>query len=171
MLFSTPRLVVREWEAGSGPALVLTLLSDPVVSAKLPWQDITTLERAEAWVKRKDGGNTFPIFTADEAEETFVGFVGVVDTLEGIPTSCLEVGYVLSAVYWGRGLATELVAGLLDYLWRSHPGLRSVLAYTDAQNTGSQRVLQKNGFCAVQGTVLHRNVDRMRYEVQRTPSK
>jgi len=170
MMFSTPRLVVREWDAGRGPAFVLALLSDPVVNAKLPWQDIMTLERAGAWIERKEGGNTFPVFTADEAAK-FVGFVGVIDAPEGSLTCSLEVGYVLGAVYWGRGFATEVVAGLLDCLWRSHPGVRSVLAYTDALNAGSQRVLQKNGFCAVQGTVLHRGVNRMCYEVQRAPSK
>lgn len=46
---------------------------------------------------------------------------------------------------WGHGIATAAVALFLKYI-REHLSLCSIGAFTYANNTGSLRVLEKNGF-------------------------
>jgi RimJ/RimL family protein N-acetyltransferase len=51
------------------------------------------------------------------------------------------VGYWIGREYWGRGIATAALRGLLDVI-RERP----LLALVAAQNAGSIRVLEKCGF-------------------------
>ena len=53
----------------------------------------------------------------------------------------LHVGYWIGKRYWGRGLATQGLALLLEAL-----GPRELHACTASENLASARVLQKNGF-------------------------
>jgi len=56
-----------------------------------------------------------------------------------------EIGYWLGRPYWGRGLATEAVAGALSWarkIWRR----RVVVSGHFADNPASGRVLEKAGF-------------------------
>ncbi len=52
-----------------------------------------------------------------------------------------ELGYWLGRAYWGRGIATQALAAFL----RQVP-VRPLYAYVAQHNTGSRRVLEKNGF-------------------------
>lgn len=56
-----------------------------------------------------------------------------------------EIGYLLLPEYWGRGLATEIVTGLINYAF-DNLLLDSVCARTVAGNDASDNVLQKTGF-------------------------
>ena len=62
----------------------------------------------------------------------------------------LRIGYVLAEDCWGRGLATELVGGLVDWA-RSEPTIGSVSAGVARLNPASARVLVVNGFQPVEG--------------------
>jgi ribosomal-protein-alanine N-acetyltransferase len=67
-------------------------------------------------------------------------------------TDEVELGYGLHAPYWGRGLATEIARELLR-LGRTELGRESIVAVTQQDNVGSQRVLEKTGL------VYERDVD------------
>lgn len=56
-----------------------------------------------------------------------------------------EVGYALSTLYQSRGLMTDAVSQLLGDLF-ANTLLERVEARCAIENTGSQRVLEKNGF-------------------------
>lgn len=56
-----------------------------------------------------------------------------------------EIGYWLGREFWGRGITTEAVLLLTDYLFRSGHLLR-LFALPFVQNRGSARVLEKAGF-------------------------
>ncbi len=56
-----------------------------------------------------------------------------------------EVGYALSTLYQSRGLMTDAVNQLLGDLF-ANTLLERVEARCAIENTGSQRVLEKNGF-------------------------
>src|ERR1700710_1275818 len=56
-----------------------------------------------------------------------------------------EVGYALSTLYQSRGLMTDAVNQLLGDLY-ANTLLERVEARCAIENTGSQRVLEKNGF-------------------------
>jgi RimJ/RimL family protein N-acetyltransferase len=55
------------------------------------------------------------------------------------------LGYFIDRRSEGRGYATEALGALLDWVF-SHPFAAAVIADTPEGNSGSQRVLQKNGF-------------------------
>ena len=68
------------------------------------------------------------------------GFMGPPDAAGQV-----EIGYSIAADWRGRGLATELVGGLVQHA--ADTGLvRHLLAHTDADNPASQQVLLRNGF-------------------------
>ncbi|HEX8599370.1 MAG TPA: GNAT family protein [Chloroflexia bacterium] len=55
-----------------------------------------------------------------------------------------EIGYAMNRSYWGRGLATEAVRGVLGFAFRNM-GLNRVQAIVLPDNIGSMRVLEKAG--------------------------
>ncbi|MFH6999717.1 GNAT family N-acetyltransferase [Flavobacterium sp. FlaQc-57] len=57
----------------------------------------------------------------------------------------LEIGYVLSQDYWGKGIATEVCKAITQYCF-TNTNKEEVVAITDVNNAGSQNVLQKAGF-------------------------
>lgn len=65
----------------------------------------------------------------------------------GLPDEDGQVmlGYFTDKKYEGKGFATEALKALLDWMFL-HPGLHSVIADTVPGNTGSEKVLLKNGF-------------------------
>jgi RimJ/RimL family protein N-acetyltransferase len=65
-----------------------------------------------------------------------------------------ELGYWLSRSFWGAGLATEAVTGVLHWA-REVWGLRAVASGHFADNPQSGRVLEKAGFLYT-GEVQHR---------------
>ena len=56
-----------------------------------------------------------------------------------------ETGYILSAEYWGRGLAREAIAAALDHVFGPR-GARRVFADTDPDNAASIALLERLGF-------------------------
>ncbi len=68
------------------------------------------------------------------------GFMGPPDA-----TGMAEIGFAIAADWRGQGLATELVAGLVQQAAATGMVLQLV-AHTDADNLASQRVLAGNGF-------------------------
>jgi Acetyltransferases, including N-acetylases of ribosomal proteins len=78
-----------------------------------------------------------------------------------------EIGYVLSRDYWGRGLATEAVRGVLCYCF-SELSLDAVTVGHFTANDRSRRVIEKCGFTLVRYGVynakqLNTKIDDMKY--------
>lgn len=57
----------------------------------------------------------------------------------------IEIGYGTYDEFQGRGFMTEMVGGIIDWA-RAQPGVKSVIASTEKENSASYRVLQKNNF-------------------------
>ena len=66
-----------------------------------------------------------------------------------------EIGYAFCPEVWGKGLASEAIAGLVEKYWETfpdgHPSLQDdergyLEAHTSKVNLASQGVLRKNGF-------------------------
>jgi ribosomal-protein-alanine N-acetyltransferase len=58
-----------------------------------------------------------------------------------------EIGYSLRSDHWGRGLASEAVALMLDWAFRTL-GLHRIEADIDPRNDGSRRLLERLGFAS-----------------------
>ena len=74
-------------------------------------------------------------------------FYGFKDTLH---KTC--IGYRLSEQYWGKGLASQTVALMVDYLY-SQTDTEIITASTMIENHASERVLEKNGFIRTASSV------------------
>lgn len=62
-----------------------------------------------------------------------------------------EIAYRFLEAYWGQGLGTEVVKGILRYGFETL-ALPTLVAYVDPQNTGSVRILER--FLGFTGQVL-----------------
>lgn len=62
-----------------------------------------------------------------------------------------EIGYYLSEIYWGRGIMTEAVGELCDYVFKNTDIVR-LYAEPFSDNAASCRVLEKNNF-TLEGTL------------------
>lgn len=72
----------------------------------------------------------------------------------------MEIGYFVGEQFKGRGIATEAVGIMLDYIAGNFDVVR-VYAEVFAFNKASMRVLQKNGFyleCIRRRSVIKNNV-------------
>ena len=64
---------------------------------------------------------------------------------ENIHKHTAELGYYIAEEHWGKGVMTEAVKQLCDYVF-SHTDMIRIYAEPFAYNIGSQRVLEKAGF-------------------------
>jgi len=77
----------------------------------------------------------------DRSSQTLIGFLFLYDAGEGE----YHLGYLLSEPTWGKGLATELIKGLLE-AGRAQSDLKKILGGVAELNKASIKVLEKTGF-------------------------
>lgn len=72
--------------------------------------------------------------------------VGVAEMFEyDAKVNMITIGYRLSKRNWGKGIATEAVRAMVDYLVNT-AGINRIQAFVMPANENSQKVLQKNSF-------------------------
>lgn len=148
--FKTPRLVVYEWHSRSGGTsrelanLVRALLT-PRVTRWLPaeWRGPYPFRRAHAWVEQRDREGT-TLVVVERASRSPVGLVLLAGAGPAAEGNEVRLGYLLAESVWGRGLASELVLGFVE--WCRTVGVATIVAGVSAENVASRRVLEKCGF-------------------------
>jgi len=102
-----------------------------------------TKKDAKEWislVKRQKIVTTFCV----EVNGEVAGSVGF--TLkEDVYRKNIEVGYFIAEEYWGKGVATEAVRQLIEYIEKNFDVVR-IYAEVFEHNKASMKVMQKNGF-------------------------
>ncbi|SDQ60149.1 Protein N-acetyltransferase, RimJ/RimL family [Pseudomonas sp. UC 17F4] len=154
-LFETPRLLVRELSRQDLPALT-AILSDPEVM-KFSVRGVCDEQMTGAFIDwcvqcyASYGMGQWAL--VDKANGELVGFCGVSpEQVEGVEQASL--GYRLATRYWGQGLASEAVRGVLEHAF-SEQRLAAVIAIIEAANIASLRVAQKAGFNAFDTVQFH----------------
>jgi RimJ/RimL family protein N-acetyltransferase len=74
-------------------------------------------------------------------DDSAIGWVAAGEKRQGGVT---ELGYILEREHWGRGIAREAVAAVIDRLFAE--GQRRVFADTDPENAASIALLERLGF-------------------------
>ena len=145
--FQTKRLQVQDWTADikSGAAFEreVTPLLTPNVLAPLPpplQLGTTTLAK---WIAARASESV--VCTIRLAENRALCGLFLLHFEPKHPTPTCHLGYLLAEPYWGQGLATELLAGLVDWFKNEMPGT-VLMAGVATNNPTSTRVLVKNGF-------------------------
>lgn len=142
-LYQSPKIVIREFLTQEKQTF-LDLFKDDKVTQYLPE---TSPERYVEMFNemlenyKKKNLSRWAIF--DATDHNFIGMC--VARIFAHNTNQIEIGYVLSRAYWGKGIATEVCKALTEYCF-ANTDTNEVVAITDLNNTGSQNVLQKVGF-------------------------
>ena len=106
------------------------------------WNPYATLETAQETVKRFIAGydDEHSYSWVMDIEDVVVGTIGAYDYRD----DCIEVGFSIVRGWQGRGLATEALRKVLEYLTENE-GIPCVTAWCASENIGSGRVLEKAG--------------------------
>lgn len=149
--YTTERLRVGSWQWVAGeygldlPTEVTRVLTSRTTAALPgPWHGDFDDDRAKEWIAQRDAES--PTLLALEVESgRCVGLV-IIAELPLAPSGIdIRIGYVLAEEAWGRGIATELVEGLVEWA-RGHPSVHRLSAGVEVTNRASVRVLDKAGF-------------------------
>ncbi|MCW3782849.1 GNAT family N-acetyltransferase [Defluviimonas salinarum] len=150
--FDTPRLSLRRWrslapDAGRRAALEAELgaVLTPRVLAHLPvsLQLGPGPDPIAGWIDdRVAESDLFVALTRPEGRIAGVLILAAFRADGGVPE--IHIGYLLAEAHWGKGLATELLTGLIGAAGAAGPLL--LLGGVDRANSASARVLEKAGF-------------------------
>ena len=144
----TERLILRRYTMEDAEPLYRRLGQDPAMSQYSGWNPYETLEMAQETVRRfidsYDDEHSYSWVM--DVDDVLVGTIGAYDYMfDPVSNSDqIEVGYSVVQAWQGRGLATEALTKVLEYLTENE-GISCVTAWCAAENTGSRRVLEKSG--------------------------
>jgi ribosomal-protein-alanine N-acetyltransferase len=143
IIAQTPRFVIRDFKP-EDEAVYLSLFDDEDVTLHLPKRS------------RFENEQMFRDALKDYAEGKVLGrwglfnngnneFIGLCLLREyNNEAGRVELGYVLSQKFWGKGFAGEMAQIMIAYALM-HTNAREIVAVTTLQNIASQKVLEKAG--------------------------
>ena len=141
MRIECDRCVLREWNPGDVESLVENANNYSIAfNMRDQFPSPYTLEDGKSWIKvtSSPGKNFFLAITLDDVA---VGGIGL--TLgEDIERISAEVGYWLGEKYWGKGITSSAIKGIVDYGF-TELGLERIFAKPFEHNTASRKVLEK----------------------------
>lgn len=146
------KVTIRRWNREDAADLAESL-SNPKVQANLrdglpyPYTEKDALEYIDAMLAA-DPQKTFAF--AIDVDGKAVGSIGAFRQ-GNIHNRTAEVGYYVGEPYWGKGIMTQALMQLCDYIFANTDILR-LYAEPFAYNNGSRRVLEKSGF-QIEGTL------------------
>ena len=92
------------------------------------------------WISNYDNNNVYNwVIELKETNEA-IGSISVVN-LEEMNKSC-EIGYCIGSEYWSKGITTEALQNVIDYLFRE-VGVNRICAKHDIENMASGEVMKK----------------------------
>ena len=138
----TERLILRRYRPEDAEELYRYLGSDPEQARYSGWNPYATLEMAQetvrSFIDRYDDEHFYSWVM--DIDDVVVGTIGAYDYRD----DQIETGFSVVRGWQGRGLATEALEKVLEYL-TDNEGISCVTAWCAAENTGSRRVLEKAG--------------------------
>ena len=102
-----------------------------------------TLEDGKMWIEiasNEDPHCNFAITLDDQA----IGGIGL-NLGEDVERLSAELGYWLGEKYWGEGITSSAIGGIVNYGF-NELGLERIFSKPLEHNTASKRVLEKNAF-------------------------
>ena len=138
----TERLILRRYRSEDADDLNRYLGTDPAMYKYSGWNPYATLEMAQETVQRfiASYDDEHAYSWVMDIDDVIVGTIGAYD----FEDDHIEVGFSVVPGWQGRGLATEALKKVLEYLTENE-GILCVTAWCAADNVGSKRVLEKAG--------------------------
>lgn len=142
----TNRLSLEKFKLEDSKAAFRNWVNDPEVTKYLTWNphgDLSvTNSLINLWIneyKSRDNYN-WAINLKDENE--VIGSIAVVE-IDEENKSC-DIGYCMSKKYWGKGIMTESLKAVIDYLFEE-VDFNKITARHDTRNGASGKVMVKSG--------------------------
>lgn len=146
LCLQSDRLVLRPLRESDSEAM-FAYASDPTVTRFLPWTPAPDVESVRPFlaeqVAKRRRGESLGLAVLYRDNGVMIGSTDLMD-LRGQIKGQAEIGYLLARPYWGCGLMTE-AARLTAAHGFSALGLTRLIAFADAENVASRRVLEKIG--------------------------
>ena len=165
----TERLTLRRYHPEDAGQLHQYLGKDPAMSQYSGWNPYATLEMTQETVRRfiADYDDEHTYSWVMDIDDVVVGTIGAYDYQD----DRIEIGFSIVKDWQGKGLATEALRKVLEYLTENE-GIPCVTAWSASENIGSCRVLEKAGMHLVLTekdglTVGDRKYDKLIYEYRR----
>ena len=137
---------IREWKESDAADLAAALSDRKILDNLrdgLPFP--YTEEDAGDFIRAMRSADRDAVFAfAVTVDDTAVGSISVFRQ-ENVHRLTGELGYYLAVPYWGRGIMTDAVRQICDYVFRNSDLIR-IFAEPFAANAASCRVLEKAGF-------------------------
>ncbi|MDO4803429.1 MAG: GNAT family N-acetyltransferase [Lachnospiraceae bacterium] len=162
----TEQLILRRYRSDDIDDLYRRLGTDSALYKYSGWNPYATLEMAQETVRRfiRSYEDEHAYSWIMDIDGIIVGTIGAYDYKD----DHIEVGFSVVSDWRGRGLATEALKMVLEYLTKNE-GIPCVTAWCASENIGSKRVLEKAGMKLVRmengGLVVgDRAYDKLIYE-------
>lgn len=155
----TDRLILRRYVIEDADAMYKNWASDSEVTKFLTWQPHSSVEVSrgiiENWLKEYSDEKYYQwaIVLKDNGNEP-IGDISVVHMNEDI--SMVHIGYCLGRAWWRRGIMSEALKAVMDYMFDTVE-VNRVESRHDPMNPNSGKVMQKCGM-KYEGTL--RSADR-----------
>lgn len=137
---------IRKWKLSDAAALVAAISNKKILDNLrdgLPYP--YTEKDGEDYISSMLAANEDETFAfAVTADNKVIGSIGVFRQ-ENIHRQTAELGYYISEEYWGKGIMTEAVKQICEYVFSNSDVIR-IYAEPFAYNAASCRVLEKAGF-------------------------
>ena len=141
---TTDRLILRRLSVNDAEKMYKNWASDPEVTKYLIWPTHASTEITamllKSWVAEYEKPDYYQ--WAIESDGEPIGSIAVVSHDDRVK-KC-EIGYCIGRNFWGRGIMTEALAAVMDYMF-DKVGMERVEARHDTNNPASGAVMKKCG--------------------------
>jgi len=161
-IIDTERFLLRKLEVADADDMFKNWATDSEVTKFLSWKPHDNVEETKEIISQwaleyeKDDNYDWAIILKDIWE--VIGEISVV-RMEEKHYSC-EVGYCMSRKYWNKGIMTEALKDVINYLF-SEVGFNRIVALHDTNNSASGKVMLKSGM-KYEGTLRQANYNEKR---------
>lgn len=139
----TECLILRKPRMDDAPAVFAGWVQDRDVTHFLTWRPHENIKQTESMLTKAiaawDGDARFPYMITLKESGAVIGMID--PRIEGHK---VELGYVMSKAYQGKGYMTESARAMIDWALQQSSIYR-VYATTGVDNIASQRVMEKAG--------------------------
>lgn len=158
-IIETQRLILRPFTMADATAMYENWASDPEVTRYLTWPTHSSIEITRMVLRDWTEGYEYPdrynwAITLKGGDDRPIGNISAVYVYEKI--DAVEIGYCMGRPWWGGGIMTEALKGVIGY-FMDQVCTNRIAARHDINNPASGRVMQKAGM-TYEGTL--RQVDR-----------
>jgi ribosomal-protein-alanine N-acetyltransferase len=154
----TSRLILRQARREDAEPMFRNWASDPEVTKYLTWPTYENVETAyqvlDLWTHEYKKPDYYQWMIVLKAQGEPIGSISVVRQNECVEEA--EIGYCIGSPWWHRGIMTEALAAVIEYLF-VEVGMNRVAARHDPNNPHSGGVMRK---CGMKYEGTHRACDR-----------